>query len=404
VDQALNVPGGRSDPTHPEFTSLRRPSRAGTAANGGQKRGNALSYPTLPDLPDEGGETQVALLDSVLAKAIGEAAAARGRETACLALLFLSASCVPSMAAYAPAGENPKLALLLPAETRLAAGAATPQLAEQVLAAAEPTDLKPVSATDAAAINATIPITAGPNPGAPSLVFRASSSLDQIRAVQCLAEAVYYEARSETEDGQRAVAQVVLNRVRHPAYPGSVCGVVYQGPMRAGGGCQFTFTCDGSLALRPAGEAWLRARRIAAAALNGSVYAPVGLSTHYHTQQVLPGWAFRLAKAAVVGAHSFYRLPGGWGAPGSYGRHYAGREPSPAVVIANRLPTWVPSRFAPTSLPTAQVAALSLPVGGRTASVDATSRAEPPRNDNLPVSTVRPEFANSGRWIGDAGR
>ena len=69
------------------------------------------------------------------------------------------------------------------------------------------------------------------------------------RDLECLAEAVYYEARSEPQEGQRAVAQVVLNRVRHIAYPGTICGVVYQGSERRTG-CQFTFTCDGSLARR----------------------------------------------------------------------------------------------------------------------------------------------------------
>ena len=334
----------------------------------------------------------MAIRDTVAAKALGEAAAACGRQGACLALLLLSASCVPAVAAYAPSAPT----LRQPTKAAQVAAPA-PAVPAEVLAA-EPLDLKPVSATDAAAINATIPIAGGPNPGAPSVVFRAATGLDQLRALQCLSEAVYYEARSESEDGQRAVAQVVLNRVRHPAYPGSVCGVVYQGPMRAGGGCQFTFTCDGSLAVRPAGEAWLRARRIAAEALAGAIYAPVGLSTHYHTQQVLPVWAFRLAKAAVVGAHSFYRLPGGWG--DAYGRRYAGREPSPAVVIAHRLPSYVPPKFTPT-LPATQLAALPTAGTSRYAQVDAASAPALPRNDNLPVSTIRPEFQNSGRWIAE---
>jgi spore germination cell wall hydrolase CwlJ-like protein len=340
----------------------------------------------------------VALIDSPVTKAIGEAAAAHGRAAACLGLFFLSASCVPAVAAYAPSRDGAQITLEIPPDPANAAAVTPPEAA---LAAAEPTDLKPVSATDAAAINAAIPI-AGPNPRAPSVVFRAGTSVDQMRALDCLAQAVYYEARSESDDGQRAVAQVVLNRVRHPAYPGSVCGVVYQGPMRAGGGCQFTFTCDGSLALRPAGEAWLRARRIAAAALAGAVYAPVGLSTHYHTQQVLPSWAFRLDKAAVIGAHSFYRLPGGWGAPGSYGRRYTGREPSPAAVIASRLPSYVP-KVAPL-LPVTQVAALAgaAPAVPARAGVDASAASSAPPNDKLPLSTIRPEFANSGRWIGGA--
>jgi spore germination cell wall hydrolase CwlJ-like protein len=338
----------------------------------------------------------VALQDSLVAKALGEIAAPRRREIACLALLFLSASCVPSLAANAPTSPLANR----PAGSLSGLAPVAGAVPEEIAAAAEPLDLKPVSATDAAAINASIPIAAGPNPRAPSTVFHASSGLDQLRALQCLAEAVYYEARSESEDGQRAVAQVVLNRVRHPAYPGSVCGVVYQGPMRPGGGCQFTFTCDGSLAARPSGEAWLRARRIAAEALAGSVYAPVGLSTHYHTQQVLPAWAFRLAKSAVIGAHSFYRLPGGWGEPGTYGRRYAGREPSPALVIANRLPSYVPPKLG-ASLASGPALAYALPGAGAPARIDAA--APPPLpNDNLPVSTVRPEFANSGRWIGDA--
>ena len=117
-----------------------------------------------------------------------------------------------------------------------------------------------------------------------------------MRSIDCLAQAVYYEARSESEDGQRAVAQVVLNRVRHPAWPNSVCGVVYQGPMRPGGGCQFTFTCDGSLATRRPAPRWDEARRIAAEALGGRTYAPVGLPTHYHTNAVFPAWAPQLVK------------------------------------------------------------------------------------------------------------
>jgi hypothetical protein len=130
------------------------------------------------------------------------------------------------------------------------------------------------------------------------------------RSLQCLTEAVYYEARNQSDDGQRAVAQVVLNRVRHPAYPNSVCGVVYQGSARATG-CQFTFTCDGSLggAIEP--YAWERARRIAAAALRGDVYRPVGLATNYHTTAISPYWAPGLVPQLTLGDHIFYRRPRG---------------------------------------------------------------------------------------------
>ncbi|HEV7660915.1 MAG TPA: cell wall hydrolase [Allosphingosinicella sp.] len=129
------------------------------------------------------------------------------------------------------------------------------------------------------------------------------------RSLQCLTQAIYYEARSESDDGQRAVAQVVLNRVRHPSYPNSVCGVVFQGSHRRTG-CQFSFTCMG--AMGPIGDprSWDRARRIAAAALSGSVYRPVGLATHYHTTAIRPYWAPSLVRQIVLGAHIFYLTPG----------------------------------------------------------------------------------------------
>jgi hypothetical protein len=229
-----------------------------------------------------------------------------------------------------------------------------------------------------------------------------------MRSLQCLSEAVYYEARSESEGGQRAVAQVVLNRVRHAAYPSTVCGVVYQGPMRAGGGCQFTFTCDGSLAHRPAGEGWLRARRIAAEALAGSVYAPVGLATHYHTHQVLPVWAWRLAKLAVVGNHNFYRMLGASGQPGAFRKIYSGREPSPLSVMAARLPISLGPRAAPAAatlalgpsgLPITLTPVSPLPQGP---ALGSAAPPPPPVNDRLPQSRVKPEFENSGRYLEQA--
>src|SRR5262245_45277856 len=100
----------------------------------------------------------------------------------------------------------------------------------------------------------------------PYVASRNAATYD--RSLQCLAEAIYYEARNQSDDGQRAVAQVVLNRVRHPAYPNTVCGVVYQGSERTTG-CQFSFTCTGVMG--PIGDqaAWARAQRIANAALHG---------------------------------------------------------------------------------------------------------------------------------------
>jgi spore germination cell wall hydrolase CwlJ-like protein len=147
------------------------------------------------------------------------------------------------------------------------------------------------------------------------------------RALECLTAAVYHEARSEPVEGQRAVAQVVLNRVRHYAYPSSICGVVYQGPMRAGGGCQFTFTCDGSLRNRRDPAAWARAEAVAKAALSGHVEERVGWATHYHTDYVSPGWGRRLVQVATLGAHIFYRIPGSGGEATAFVRRSASKEP-----------------------------------------------------------------------------
>jgi spore germination cell wall hydrolase CwlJ-like protein len=163
--------------------------------------------------------------------------------------------------------------------------------------------------------------------GSPAQPFDISpASHDDVQsALECLTSAVYYEARSESEDGQRAVAQVVLNRVRHPAFPKTVCGVVYQGSNRTTG-CQFTFTCDGSLRRAREPFAWGRARKIAAAALAGYVFAPVGLATHYHTTAIHPWWADAMSKAVTIGAHIFYRWNGAWGDPRSFRRPYVGAE------------------------------------------------------------------------------
>ena len=154
-----------------------------------------------------------------------------------------------------------------------------------------------------------------------------ASALDRDRALQCLTAAIYYEAASESDAGQQAVAQVILNRARHPAFPGTVCGVVYQGSEHAG--CQFSFACDGALARMPARAAWVRAARAAGMALAGYVYAPVGLATHYHTYAVTPAWNRALVMTDVVGAHFFHRWKGYWGTSAAFNQRYAGGEPVP---------------------------------------------------------------------------
>lgn len=188
---------------------------------------------------------------------------------------------------------------------------------------------RPLTAEEAQEKNAERPIEAGP--GDPAAAFKLNGNdASKLRALECLTQAIYYEAASEGVDGGRAVAQVVLNRVRHPGYPASICGTVYQGSERITG-CQFTFTCDGSLSRVPMAYLWARSRRIAQDALAGRIYAPVGLSTHYHADYVLPYWADSLDKAAVVGRHIFYRLKGLNGTRRAFSQPYSKLEPTPPL-------------------------------------------------------------------------
>ena len=141
---------------------------------------------------------------------------------------------------------------------------------------------------------------------APAAPFRLVGALESSRELDCLTQAVYYEARGESASGQAAVAQVVLNRVRSPIFPKTVCSVVFQGAAR-GSGCQFSFACDGSLRRGREPMAWRRAQEVAANALSGVVMAAVGNATHYHNLTVSPNWGPNLLKVAQVGAHLFYR-------------------------------------------------------------------------------------------------
>jgi len=126
------------------------------------------------------------------------------------------------------------------------------------------------------------------------------------RQVECLTQAVYFEARGESAVGQEAVAEVVLNRVRSPGFPKTVCGVVFQGA-GTGRACQFSFACDGSMRRTREVAAWNRAERVASRALAGQLDAHVGGATHFHTANVRPGWGDRMLQVATVGFHSFYR-------------------------------------------------------------------------------------------------
>jgi hypothetical protein len=203
----------------------------------------------------------------------------------------------------------------------------TPAKAAQLVGATSGIEATEVQAIgdQAKVINAALPFAGGPVNAARPFAM-SGGDLDQRRALLCLTQAVYYEAGFEPVDGRRAVAQVVLNRLRHPAFPKSVCGVVYQSNGRV---CQFTFVCDGALYRAPARDAWLRAEEIARAALSGYVDTTVGEATHYHADYVAPRWAPLLGKVAQIGQHIFYRWPGAWGLPAAFTGRYIGEPRDP---------------------------------------------------------------------------
>ncbi len=154
------------------------------------------------------------------------------------------------------------------------------------------------SGYDAGAAVATGPLTVSAAvQGAPSPRVRG-------RDLDCLAEAVYYEARGESAAGQAAVAQVVLNRARHPNYPKSVCGVVFQGGFA--GDCQFSFVCDGAMSRPVEPTAWRQARQIAARALSGYVMTSVGRALNFHVSPTGTARDAAPGTVAQLGRHVFF--------------------------------------------------------------------------------------------------
>lgn len=256
----------------------------------------------------------------------------------------------------------------------------------------------------------------GPLPMARPMIVD-NSGVDRTRALQCMTAAIYYEAASEPDAGQRAVAQVVLNRVAHPAYPKSVCGVVYQGSEKPTG-CQFSFACDGALARRPNRMFWERAENVARQALGGYVYTPVGLATHYHTVQVNPYWAPSLQYLGTIGAHRFYTFRGAAGSPATFRFAYLGGEPmaaphprddtrDAAAAAAVADPLAVQRAFANAAAATADGPVPVTPAAATSAPAPVYARDVQQRGgdalytaQNLPgTQGVKPEYANSGRWI-----
>lgn len=229
--------------------------------------------------------------------------------------------------------------------------------------------------------------------------FGPATTLDRGRALECLTAAIYYEAASESDDGQRAVAQVVLNRVRHPAFPATVCGVVYQGSDRATG-CQFSFACDGAMAREPSRTGWARALRIAAAALGGQVFAPVGLATHYHTFAVTPAWNRTLVMTDAIGAHFFHRWKGYWGTAAAFHQPYRGGEqvPGPLRPVAAPIPVAVATVASVAHLAKPPEPSYAAPVI-QPAHMQSGQPVAAERDDRLPDSTVLDRWKDSGQFV-----
>jgi spore germination cell wall hydrolase CwlJ-like protein len=231
-------------------------------------------------------------------------------------------------------GVGAALYLLFVADGRQPRSHAMPaaQLAERAQSAAPATpvpeppanEFMAVSRDTARAMNERIPFSKAPVPAASPVMLHLGGD-DDARAVDCLAAAAWYEA-GDSMTGQQAVIQVVLNRMRHAIFPKTVCGVVFEGSERPTG-CQFSFTCDGSLHRIPSSLEWTRARGAAVVAMHGLVFAPVGYATHYHTNWVVPKWNTTVDKVARVETQLFYRWPGTMGQPRAFTGQHQGTEP-----------------------------------------------------------------------------
>jgi spore germination cell wall hydrolase CwlJ-like protein len=188
---------------------------------------------------------------------------------------------------------------------------ATPEVAAAVSLASTtpaPADETPVEVVALPTIPGRVPVDLSAVPtGRPDYAALIGEDQSQ-REERCLAQAIYFEARSESEKGQAAVAQVVLNRVSSGLYPPTICGVVFQNRQYYHA-CQFSFACEGRSLRITEPEAWRRAQHVAAAVTSGQTYvADVGDATHYHALYVHPYWARRLQRTDRIGQHVFYKL------------------------------------------------------------------------------------------------
>ncbi len=375
--------------------------------------------PQVIHLPDANVQTRTPTATGTKAKSSVTNAPARRSYRKRLAVL-LAAIAVPAIAAPGDFGAMPGAA---PTEAELVNARLSQQLAENpamsferpgmsfpgsaffYLADPPAGALVALPAFDATDIRAEAGHELGEiiNAGPSARPFFSVGGTSHMRASECLAQAIWYEAASESEAGQRAVAQVVLNRVAHHSWPGSVCGVVYEGSQRSTG-CQFSFTCDGSLSRRASGASWARAQRIAGEALSGSVYRPVGHATHYHTLWVNPYWAPSLDHVGTIGAHRFYRNRGSAGEESAFSGRYAGFEPGVSDRLTNVRSSGVSGASLP-DLPSARSRSAS-PTTGSTAADAAPWVPEPVLADPSlsGVGQVREDYASAGQWKSDTAR
>lgn len=257
----------------------------------------------------------------------------------------------------------------------------------------------PPSVTPPGGLHAPVEHTAwlvSPAPGANALVakpveampFHYAGQVDEReRAVDCLAAAGWYEAGDDPE-GQRSVMQVVLNRLRHPSFPKSVCGVVFQGSERTTG-CQFSFTCDGSMHRRfPSVSEWKRARELGRKALDGAVDPDVGQATHYHADYVSPWWSGALQRVTQVGVHIFYRWAGSQG-------HLTGVGRTGVEETALSEASWNGERPTPSSMQAPQPSSLAAAVPGAAQPVAVAELS--PNVSHAKLLGVDPQAPN-GRW------
>ncbi len=286
---------------------------------------------------------------------------------------------------------------------RIAGGRSLPPLPKVGLPGevAPEDELLPVEPETAREMNAKRAFSTAPNTAARAFASDLSGE-DRERALSCLAVAALYEAGGSGDD-QYPVMQVILNRARHPAFPGTVCGVVFQGSERSTG-CQFSFTCDGSMGRwRPSDSAMRDARARAGSMLDSHVDRRVGLATHYHTDWVLPYWSSSLDKITAIKTHIFFRWQGYWGTRASF-RTTGGKVEPRVEKLARISPAHLAKDGEPGELPaladipvldadaiTGQVDALSPPP-------NAAPAAAPMAVLNLPLD---PD-AKPGRWSLDA--